>query len=167
MDPHRQLPTRTTEPSVSMPSRPNIQVIGWREWASLPELGIEYVKAKIDTGARSSSLHAWDLGQFERGGATWVRFKVHPLQRNTKTTIDVEAPVLEFRTVKSSSGHSTLRPVIRTALVLFGLHRKIDLTLASRDHMGFRMLLGREALRKSFLVDPSRSYLAGRPAKRR
>jgi len=145
-----------------MASRSHLPVIGWREWVSLSELGIEWVKAKIDTGARSSSLHAWDLRQFERDGATWVRFQVHPLQRNTKTTIEVEAPVLEFRSVKSSSGQSTHRPVILTTLVLFGQHRKIDLTLASRDQMGFRMLLGREALRKSFLVDPSRSFLAGR-----
>lgn len=160
-------PRPLREPLVLMPPRSNILVIGWREWVALPELGINRIKAKIDTGARSSSLHAWNAKLFERDGETWVRFAVHPLQRSTKTTIQVEAPVLEFRHVKSSSGHSTHRPVIRTALVLFGQQRNIDLTLASRDQMGFRMLLGREALRKSFLVDPNRSFLAGRSAKRR
>ena len=146
-----------------MSSRSNILVIGWREWVSLPELGIERIKTKIDTGARTSSLHALDVKQFDRDGQEWVRFKVHPLQRSTKSTIVVEAPVLEFRHVKSSTGHSTHRPVIRTGLVLFGQRRNIDLTLASRDQMGFRMLLGREALRRRFVVDPSRSYLAGPP----
>jgi hypothetical protein len=145
-----------------MPSHSKKLVIGWREWVSLPELGIEEIKSKIDTGARTSSLHALDIKPFERGGQRWVRFKVHPLQRNTKSTVEVEAPVLEFRHVKSSSGHLTHRPVIRTDLVLFGQRRNIDLTLASRDQMGFRMLLGREALRRRFVVDPSRSYLAGR-----
>jgi hypothetical protein len=145
-----------------MASESNIRVIGWREWVSLPDLGIDRIKAKIDTGARTSALHAWDVKQFERDGVIWVRFKVHPLQRSTKSAIEVEAPVLEFRHVKSSTGHSTHRPVIRTALVLFGERRNIDLTLAARDQMGFRMLLGREALRRKFLVDPSRSYLAGR-----
>jgi len=150
-----------------MPSRSKHLVIGWREWVSLSDLGIDWIKAKIDTGARTSSLHALDVKQFERDGRPWVRFKVHPLQRSTKSTVEVEAPVLEFRHVKSSTGHLTHRPVIRTALVLFGQRRNIDLTLASRDQMGFRMLLGREALRRRFLVDSSRSYLAGkRPSSR-
>lgn len=144
-----------------MPSHSKKLVIGWREWVSLPELGIDTIKTKIDTGARSSSLHALDIKQFEREGQEWVHFKVYPLQRSTQSTIEVEAPVLEFRHVKSSTGHLTHRPVIRTGLVLFGQRRKIDLTLASRDQMGFRMLLGREALRRRFVVDPSRSYLAG------
>lgn len=145
-----------------MPSESNIRVIGWREWVALPELGLARIKAKIDTGARTSALHAWEVRQFERDGAVWVRFTVHPQQRSTKATVDIEAPVLEFRHVRSSTGHATLRPVIRTALELFGVRRNIDLTLAARDQMGFRMLLGREALRREFVVDPSRSYLAGR-----
>lgn len=144
-----------------MPPRPQILTIGWREWVSLPELGIEWIKAKIDTGARTSALHAFDIKRFNKDDSDWVRFKVHPLQRNTKQTIEVEAPVLEFRHVKSSSGHLAHRPVIRTALVIFGQQRNIDLTLASRDQMGFRMLLGREALRKRFLVDSGKSYLSG------
>lgn len=134
-------------------------IIGWREWVSLPQLGVEAVKPKIDTGARSSSLHAFHIETFVRDEAPWVRFEVHPLQRRKHPTIQCEAPILERRDVKSSSGHITRRLVIRTQVCLGGRCWPIDLTLASRDQMGFRMLLGREAVRGRFLVDPKRSYL--------
>lgn len=139
-------------------------MIGWREWVSLPELGIRAVKAKIDTGARSSSLHAFDVESFRRRGRTFVRFKVHPLQRQTRTTVSTEAEVLEFRHVKSSSGHAAERPVILTEVELLGKRWPIELTLANRDEMGFRMLLGREAVRRRFLVDAGHSYRGGIPA---
>ncbi|MAT69605.1 MAG: ATP-dependent zinc protease [Planctomycetaceae bacterium] len=138
-------------------------VVGWREWVALPELGIAAVKPKIDTGARSSSLHALHIEQFERDGAPWLRFDVHPLQRDSATTVRAEAPLLEYRMVKSSSGHATRRPVIVTQLELAGLCWPIELTLAARDQMGFRMLLGREALRGRFNVDPGHSYLVSKP----
>ena len=144
-----------------MAKRP-LQTIGWREWVSLPGLGIRAVKAKIDTGARSSALHAYDLETFRREGVEWVRFKVHPIQRDTRTVVQAELPLHERRHVRSSSGHRTLRPVVLAEVELMGVKLPIELTLTNRDEMGFRMLLGRRALRKRFLVDPGRSYLAGK-----
>jgi hypothetical protein len=144
-----------------------IPVIGWREWIKLPDLGITGIKAKIDTGARSSSLHAVDVETFRRGNKTFVRFQVHPLQRTSSKTIEAEAEVFEFRRVRSSSGHTTLRPVIVTTLEVLERTWPIEVTLADRAEMGFRMLLGREAVRGRLLVDPGRSYNSGRPPKQR
>jgi len=138
-------------------------VVGWREWIALPELGVAAIKPKIDTGARSSSLHAFNIESFRRAGEDWVRFEIHPFQRDTATTVRAEARVLEQRLVRSSSGHAALRPVILTAVEIGGRRWSVELTLAARDEMGFRMLLGREALRRQFLVDPGRSYLVGKP----
>jgi hypothetical protein len=143
--------------------KPEKVIVGWREWIGLPGLGIEAIKAKIDTGARSSSLHAFDVEPFERDGAAWVRFVVHPLQRDCETTLNVESPVHEFRHVRSSSGHITYRPVILAEIELDNRRWPIELTLASRDEMGFRMLLGREAVRGKFVVDPGRSYMVSEP----
>jgi hypothetical protein len=140
-------------------------IVGWREWVRLPDLGDFSIKAKIDTGARSSSLHAFDVETFRRRGVLFVRFRIHPRQRSIKKSLRSEARVLEFRAVRSSSGHLTMRPVIRTDLELFGQRWPIELTLANRDEMGFRMLLGREALRRRLIVDPGRSYVAGKPPK--
>ncbi len=137
-------------------------VIGWREWVALPELGIERIKAKVDTGARSSALHAFDIHRFDRGGMQWVRFKVHPIQRNTQLTVQAQMPVLEFRPVRSSTGHVTKRPAILVEVEWMGERWPIELTLASRDEMGFRMLLGREAVRGRFLVDAGASYYGKR-----
>jgi hypothetical protein len=137
--------------------------VGWREWIALPELGIDAIKVKIDTGARSSSLHAFDIETFERDGEPWVRFVVHPLQRDVETTVQAEAPVLDFRQIRSSSGHISQRPVIRAEIRLDNRQWSIDLTLAPRDEMGFRMLLGREAVRGKFVVDPGRSYVVSQP----
>ncbi|MCA9786108.1 MAG: ATP-dependent zinc protease [Candidatus Cloacimonetes bacterium] len=139
----------------------SLSVIGWREWLALPDLGVGAIKAKVDTGARSSSLHAFDLQVFEREGASWVRFEIHPAQRSKDRAIEVEVPVLEFRRVRSSSGKAERRPVIKTTVELLGLRWPIELTLASRDKMGFRMLLGREAIRGHLLVDAGRSFLCG------
>jgi hypothetical protein len=147
---------------MTAPQHPPKLVVGWREWIALPELGVAAIKPKIDTGARSSSLHAFNIETFERNGADWVRFDVHPLQRDTEVTVQAEAKVLEFRHVRSSSGHQTLRPVIRTKISLGGRRWAVDLTLAARDEMGFRMLLGREALRGRLIVDPGRSFLVSK-----
>jgi hypothetical protein len=141
--------------------------VGWREWVALPGLGVPRIKAKIDTGARSSSLHAFQVESFRRGGREWVRFVIHPLQRDSRRTIQAEAAVIERRKVTSSSGHATWRPVIRTEVELIGERYEIELTLARRDEMGFRMLLGREALRRRFVVDPGHSFLGGRPKRRK
>ena len=143
--------------------KPEKVIVGWREWIGLPGLGIKAIKAKIDTGARSSSLHAFDVEPFERDGAAWVRFVVHPLQRDCETTLHAESPVHEFRHVRSSSGHITYRPVILAEIELDNRRWPIELTLASRDEMGFRMLLGREAVRGKFIVDPGRSYMVSEP----
>ncbi|PQO42099.1 ATP-dependent zinc protease [Blastopirellula marina] len=148
-------------PSKAQPIK--LPIIGWREWVQLPDLGIAKIKAKIDTGARSSSLHAYDLKYEDRDGQQWVRFKVHPRQRSSSGPIATQAPVLEFRKVRSSNGHVTKRPVILTVVEVLGESWEIEITLANRDAMGFRMLLGREAVRGRLLVDSGASYLSGIP----
>lgn len=150
-------------PNAKLASTP---VIGWREWVGLPDLGILRVKAKVDTGARSSSLHAFHMQPFQRDGAEWIRFQVHPLQRKSAETVTVEALVLEYRSVRSSSGVVQRRPVIVTRIELLGLSWPVELTLARRDQMGFRMLLGRQAFRGRFLVDAGRSYRGRKSAKK-
>lgn len=145
----------------------NLPVIGWREWVGLPDFGIKQIKVKVDTGARSSSLHAFDTHTFERDGVEWVRFQIYPVQRKRSKYVEAEARILEFRSVRSSSGVSTLRPVIITNIALLGSIWPVELTLASRDEMGFRMLLGREAFRERFLVDAGRSYYNGKPNKKK
>jgi len=145
----------------------DLPVIGWREWVGLPDFGIKMIKAKVDTGARSSSLHALNLREFERDGVQWVRFHVHPVQRKRIDAVEIEAVVLEYRSVRSSSGKAATRPVIVTNIELFGIIWPVELTLASRDEMGFRMLLGREAFRGRFLVDAGKSYYGGKPKRKK
>ena len=137
-------------------------VIGWREWLGVPTLGIERIKAKIDTGARTSSLHAFDVRPFTERGAQHVAFSVSAVQRRRQPTIACVAPVYEQRMVTSSSGHRQLRYVIEVDIEMAGVIRPIELTLADRDSMGFRMLLGREAIRRRFLIDSDKSFIAGR-----
>ena len=144
-----------------------LPVIGWREWVGLPELGIKSIKAKVDTGARSSSLHAYDLDWFERDGAEWVAFKVHPAQRTTKTVVQAEAQVIDSRSIRSSSGKAAIRPVILTPIRILDAVFEAEVTLANRDEMGFRMLLGREAFRDRFLVDAGKSYYGGKPKRKK
>ncbi|MCA8923342.1 MAG: ATP-dependent zinc protease [Planctomycetes bacterium] len=141
----------------------DLPVIGWREWVGLPELGVSWVKAKVDTGARSSSLHAFDLEIVERRGKAWVTFSVHPLQRSSALTVRARAEILEFRRVRSSSGQTSERPVIVTQVAFGDEVWPIEVTLANRDEMGFRMLLGREACRTRFLVDSGRSFYGAKP----
>jgi hypothetical protein len=147
--------------SHSTASSQPLPIIGWREWLTLPDLGIPHIKVKVDTGARSSALHAFDIHRFEQNGTAMVRFRVHPHQRDSTVTMTAEAPLWDQRLVRSSSGHSQPRPVIRTAARLGEHLWPIELTLTNRDAMGFRMLLGREAMRHRFWVDPGRSYLLG------
>ncbi|HWB13610.1 MAG TPA: RimK/LysX family protein [Pirellulales bacterium] len=139
-----------------------LPTVGWREWIALPELGVRAIKAKIDTGARSSALHAFDIELFNRGQQAMVRCRIHPWQGNTEETIAVEAPLADERSVRNSGGVLSLRPVIVTPVEILGQRWPIELTLTSRDYMGFRMLLGRQAVRRRLLVDPGRSYLAGK-----
>lgn len=140
--------------------------IGWREWVSLPALRVPWIKCKVDTGALTSALHAFDIRQTVQRGKRFVRFKVHPIQRNSVLTIETQAPLLDMRPVRSSSGHETVRPVIVTDVEILGQSWPIELTLIGRDDMGFRMLLGRQALRGRFLVDPGRSFAGGKPPKK-
>lgn len=135
-------------------------VVGWREVVALPELGVDALKAKVDTGARTSALHATRVREDERDGSPWVRFLVHLAQRGHGATLEVSAPLLEMREVRSSNGVVQRRPVIRTAVTLSDRSWPIELTLTARPEMGFRMLLGRTALRRMALVDPGRSYVA-------
>jgi len=130
---------------------------------SLPGIGVEWVKAKLDTGARSSAIHAFGLEEFERDGQLWVRFSVHPWQRSAEDAVDAELPVHDRRSVRSSSGHSEERYAVLMDVRLLGRTVTSEMTLSRRDQMGFRMLIGREALRQGFVVDPARSYLGGRP----
>lgn len=132
--------------------------IGWREWVRLPDLDDVVVKAKVDTGARTSSLHAFDLEEADRDGETWIDFSFHPLQRDTDTVASGSARLVDRRRVTPSNGQSELRYVVETDLELDGQRLPIELTLTRRDAMGFRMLLGRRAIRDRFLVDPRRSY---------
>lgn len=141
----------------------NLIAMGWREWLELPGLGIKRVKAKVDSGARSSSLHAEQIELFESRGQMGVRFVVLPLQRSRLRAVTCQALLHDERYVKSSNGSRELRPVIRTTVSWGGQLWDIDVTLTSRDLMGFRMLLGREAVRRRHLIDAGRSYLGGRP----
>jgi hypothetical protein len=130
---------------------------------SLPELGVDWIKAKIDTGARTSSLHAFDVEEFTRDGEDWVRFAVHPWQETREDAVVHECPVHDRRAVRSSSGHAEHRIVVLLRMRLVGHDVQGEVTLTNRDEMGFRMLIGREALERVFLVDSSVSYAGGRP----
>lgn len=166
--PPTQTTTDTTVPDASAGSvspaklSTKMKVIGWREWVALPGLNVRMVKAKIDTGARSSSLHAFDMETYHENGIERVRFSIHPVQNRDDIFINADVPILERRHVKSSNGEVSERIVIRTELILLRQKMQVDLTLANRDAMGFRMLVGREAIRTRFLVDSGGSFLAGR-----
>src|SRR5690554_601195 len=141
---------------------PNSRIIvGGEEWCALPELNIPAIKARVDSGAKTSSLHAFNIHSFERNGEAWVRFEVHPLQHDRQTTLNCEAKVVDQRLVKSSSGAGQKRYVVRTAMHYAGQQWDIELTLTNRDSMGYRMLLGREAMNGRILVDPAASQLGG------
>ena len=148
-----------------MSAESSYTLAGWREWVSLPDVGVAWTKAKLDTGARSSAIHAFDPVLLERDGGTWVRFGVRPWQGSEEDAVTAELPLLDVRAVRSSSGHSEERFVVAMQVGLMGRTVTTEMTLGRRDEMGFRMLIGREALRQGFVVDPSRSYLGGRPTR--
>lgn len=140
-------------------------IIGWREWLSFPDLGIDRIKAKIDTGARTSAIHAFDIREFERDGESYVEFLVHPAQRRKKPEIRCSARVREKRMITSSNGARSERYIIETQLGIGGHFWPIELSLAKRDQLGFRVLLGRQAIRGKCIIDAGSSYKIGkRPA---
>ena len=140
---------------------------GWREWVALPALGVGRIKAKLDTGARSSAIHAWDIAPRTLDGEQWVAFTLHPLQRNDRVRKDCLARVVDRRYVTNSGGGRERRYVIETLLRIGELEWPIELTITNRDEMGFRMLIGRTAMTGRLTVDPSRSYLIGKRKRRR
>lgn len=137
--------------------------VGWREWVALPDLGVPAIKAKIDTGASTSALHAFRATPLVKDGVDYVRFFVHPAQRQKQPEVECIAPLLEQRLVRSSNGEAQRRFVIKTTLQIGTISRAIELTLTNRDEMSFRMLIGRQAM-KNIVVSPDHSYLLGKHA---
>lgn len=138
--------------------------LGWREWIALPDLGINRIKAKIDTGARSSALHAFEIRPYCKDGAQRVEFKLHPRQRDKETVLTCDALVVDQRLVSDSGGHKEQRWVIQSDMMLGADRWPIEITLTARDDMLFRMLIGRTAITHKATVDPSRSYVVGKRA---
>ncbi len=143
-------------------SRIKKNLLGWREWVSLPGLEIPAIKAKIDTGARTSALHAFQLETFCKNGIEKVLFGIHPLQKRKDIELFCEAEILDYRRVTDSGGHYEMRYVIKTPIRVGSVEWEIELTLTDRETMRFRMLLGRTAMHGRFTVDPATSYLNGR-----
>lgn len=143
-------------------------ILGWREWVALPDLGLPQIKAKVDTGARTSTLHAFELRTYTEEGQQKVEFKIHPKQRNLDIVETCTANVIGEKVVSDSGGHKEQRLVVVTPLVIGAYSWPIEITLTSRDNMMFRMLLGRTAIEGIATVDPSKSYLVGqRPRKKK
>lgn len=134
--------------------------IGWREWACLPDLEIAHIKMKVDTGARTSALHAHSMQRYTEAGAPWARLEIRPHQEHNET-VTAHMPVIDERNVRDSGGHVERRIVIETRLQLGSYIWPIELTVTNRDSMRFRMLLGRTAMENRFVVDPAQSYLLG------
>jgi len=150
---------KPANPPLGSRRKRELQLIGWREWLSLPELGITKIKAKVDTGARTSALHAFEIQPFKQENKHYIRFKMHPLQRRTDMLIECVAEVKDIRWVIDSGGHRERRYVIQTPVKVGQSVWFIELTLTNRDTMNFRMLLGRTAMRNRVVVNPAVSFL--------
>lgn len=137
--------------------------VGWREWVGLPELGLPAIKAKIDTGAKTSSLHAFDIKIVKKGGVRFAKFNIHPLHGKKRITVTCRAPLVDRRYVTDSGGHRELRYVIKTPMQIGNKQYDIEITLADRESMAFRMLLGRQAMHiAKMVVIPAKSMLLGK-----
>lgn len=139
-------------------------ILGWREWVQLPSLGIDWLEAKVDTGAKTSCLHAFAIETFQRDEQEWVRFQVHPVQEDFNTRLSCEAPIADRRSVMDSGGHSEERIVIHAEIQVGEQRFSTDITLSQRDNMRFRMLLGRRALNHRHLVDPAAANCQAGPS---
>lgn len=150
-----------------MNATPELLTFGWREWVGLPDIGIRQIKAKVDTGARTSALHAFELRSYSERGRERVEFLMHPIQKDKDTVVTCTADVLDKRLVTDSGGHKEERYVIGTTLAIGGHAWPIEITLTSRDDMLFRMLLGRTAIKGRAQVNPARSYLVGKKKRKK
>ncbi len=146
-----------------MANSSSLPILGWREWVGLPELNIDPIKAKVDTGARSSALHAFAIDPYRKNGQRWVMFAIHPLQTNSDIIIECHAPIKDRRMVSDSGGHKQRRYVIETQIILGQSVITAEMTLTNRDSMLFRMLLGRTTMNNRFIINPNASYLQGKP----
>jgi hypothetical protein len=146
-----------------MAEQKQLMTLGWREWVSLPDLGLPHIKAKVDTGARTSAIHAFALNTYEKDGKERVEFRMHPNQKDVETVIVCDAAVIDKRIVTDSGGHKEERLVIETTLQIGEHEWPIEATLTARDDMLFRMLIGRTAMKGRAVVNPGRSYVVGKP----
>ena len=148
-----------------MAKHQELLTLGWREWVSLPDLGLQRIKAKVDTGARTSAIHAFALRTYEQDGRERVEFRMHPNQKDNDTVVVCDAAVVDKRVVSDSGGHKEDRLVIETTLVIGAHAWPIEATLTARDDMLFRMLIGRTAIKNRAVVNPARSYVVGKKRK--
>jgi hypothetical protein len=145
-----------------MPDDNQILRLGWREWAALPDLGLPAIKVKVDTGARTSALHAFYTEKYQLDNVDMVKFRIHPIQRNFDFHVECHAPLIDFREVSDSGGHREMRYVIKTSIDIGNSNWPIEITLTNRDNMRFRMLLRRRAMEARAVIEPGASYLNGK-----
>lgn len=145
-----------------MPEIDQILRLGWREWAALPDLGLPAIKVKVDTGARTSALHAFYTEKYQLDSVDMVKFLIHPIQTNHDFHVECHAPLIDYREVSDSGGHRNMRYVIETSIVIGNSNWPIEITLTNRDNMRFRMLLGRRAMEARAVIEPGASYLNGK-----
>ncbi len=158
---HSKPATMATSQRTAPPKKEPLKTVGWREWVAFPEFGGPSVRAKVDTGARTSAIHARNIKITTREGREIAEFDIYPHQRDSQTVLHCQAPIVARRRIRNSGGHVQDRVIVRTTIRLGEDVFEIDLSLTRRDRMGYRMLLGRRALKKRYVVDAGRSYVQG------